>query len=89
LMNQLSALHRGLARQAEIPKNSASGPRPSTALSDAVEDFAKHILENPVIKPSSYQVTQLTEWSSWPLLWIILWSFMGLEWLLYRALGGK
>lgn len=94
LMNQLSALHGGLARQAEIPKNTASGSRPSTALpstdlSDAVEDFAKHILENPVIKPSSYQVTHLTEWSSWPLLWIILWSLLGLEWLLYRALGGK
>jgi hypothetical protein len=89
LMNQLSTLHGGLARQAKSPDSSSNGSGSMSNLDHAVDDFAKHIFDNPVIKPSSYQVSQVTEWVSWPLLWIFLWSIMGLEWVLYRALGGK
>lgn len=96
LMKQLSTLHGGLARQANGTARQANGTNssaknalPSSSLTEAADDFAKHILQNPFIKPSSYQVTLLTEWVSWPVLWVILWGFMGIEWLLYRALGGK
>ncbi|NBV04296.1 MAG: hypothetical protein EBS08_01315, partial [Cytophagia bacterium] len=67
----------------------SNGSGSMSNLDHALDDFAKHIFDNPVIKPSSYQVSQVTEWVSWPLLWIFLWSIMGLEWVLYRALGGK
>ncbi len=104
LMDQLSALHGGLARtlfsgssasknqgnsSTDGPASSANDTRSSLTLAVVVDDFVKHIRENQDIKPSSYQVSQLTEWLSWPLLWIILWSLLGVEWLLYRALGGK
>ena len=89
LMNQLTTLHGGLARQANSPNSSSNASRSMSNLDHAVDDFAKHIFDNPVIKPSSYQVSQVTEWVSWPLLWIFLWSIMGFEWVLYRALGGK
>lgn len=105
LLNQLTALHGGLARNV-IPSSSTESKEqdnatenntdttsndrnPSTTLDGAVSDFAKHIQENPLIKPISYQMTGLTEWLSWPILWVILWGLLGIEWLLYRALGGK
>jgi hypothetical protein len=69
-----------------IPPN---GNSLSLTLDHAVAVFAGHIRENPAIKPTSYQVTRLTEWLAWPLLWVFLWVILGTEWLVYRALGGK
>ncbi|NBV05314.1 MAG: hypothetical protein EBS08_06600, partial [Cytophagia bacterium] len=54
LMNQLSTLHGGLARQAKSPDRTSNGSGSMSNLDHALDDFAKHIFDNPVIKPSSY-----------------------------------
>jgi hypothetical protein len=84
LMNQLTTLHGGLSHHASQGHGSGS-----IATHEIATNFAKHIRANPAIKPLSYQVTNLTEWLSWPSIWVLLGVLLGVEWVFFRALGGK